>query len=123
MNPSGEVRIVAAESDDCRLQETAHHWDIEGTQGEKVVVDESAVNSLSFRYVSVPCPTGKVPIGGGAQIASSGGGIFNSSDFVIALTVNNIGVVNNWEAAALEMGNMPGDWKLIVKAICATVVN
>ena len=142
VNPAGQVRLVAADGPECRPLEEAVHWAIQGPAGQdgapgekgdpgadgapgvsgrEVLQAESAVNTFAFRYASVRCPTDKVVVGGGARVQTPGGAIFTAAP--IALSVNDMSLVNGWEAAAIETAPTDLEWKLKVTVICAYAPN
>jgi len=92
-----------------------------GVSGREVLQAESAVNTFAFRYASVRCPTDKVVVGGGARVQTPGGAIFTAAP--IALSVNDMSLVNGWEAAAIETAPTDLEWKLKVTVICAYAPN
>src|ERR671922_742774 len=97
----GTLRVIDASVTSCKSGETALNWDQhgqpgpQGPQGEpgpagpqgepgapgspgglsgyEIVSEISETNSADFKTQIVNCPSGKVPVGGGAQTGAGGG--------------------------------------------------
>ena len=75
----------------------------------------SALNSSASKFLAAPCPAGKRIVGGGAYVSDAGG--FASQVALVGSYPN----VTSWGAAAHEIGLFLGNWRLTVKAVCASV--
>jgi len=84
-----------------------------GISDRQVVTASSLSNSTNFKQVTAKCPTGKVPIGGGALI--------NGAQ-VAALTASFPATgINAWQASAIEPVASNASWILIANVNCVKV--
>lgn len=133
----GTLRVIDASVTSCKSGETALNWDQhgqpgpQGPQGEpgpagpqgepgapgapgglsgyEIVSEISETNSADFKTQVVNCPSGKVPVGGGAQTNAEGAVAVTGSDIAAA----------GWRAVAQEIDPTDADWALLVHVICA----
>lgn len=78
--PSGVVKIVA-EGEGCPAGQTALEWNVagpSGVSGYEVVRQDFNVAAGGFLREFLACPTGKVVLGGGAQVAGEGTANFHT---------------------------------------------
>jgi hypothetical protein len=124
---SGQLRIVGA-NESCAGSESPVDWNIQGASGpagpqgpqgpagisgRTVVTQESAFNADVVKTVTVTCPQGTVPVGGGAYINSAFEGLALQASFPLTL---------GWVARARNDGPLQTiSWNLRVSAICAQV--
>jgi hypothetical protein len=75
----------------------------------------TATNSTSPKSQSVNCPAGTTVIGGSVTIDDGSGG----DPGPVALSGSGLGgFLNGWHASAYESSAIPGDWELVVTALC-----
>lgn len=85
---------------------------ISGLQRFDVATPSSSANS---KTVAVPCPSGKLVVGGGARVIGNGAG-------VVSITENfPSSEVDQWNAKANEVVATALTWQLQAYALCATV--
>jgi hypothetical protein len=85
-----------------------------GVSAEVLVTADSSTNSNTVKSRSVPCPSGKKVIGGGAAV--------NTTSNSLAITRSSPSSdLTTWTAEAQETAAFAGNWKVTVYAICATV--
>jgi hypothetical protein len=141
----GTLRVIDASVTKCKSTETSLDWSQrglpgpqgdpgepgppgpQGEQGEpgapgglaghEVLGAQSAENS-SNKFVTVLCPAGKLPVGGGAELF--GAGNVNSAPSEVALDSTAItSSGDGWRAEAHEVVPTDTAWQLNVKVICA----
>jgi hypothetical protein len=139
----GTLRVVDASVTNCTAGETALDWSQQGqpgpkgdpgapgpagpqgTQGEpgtpgavagreRVFAQSGVPSSSDHQEASVNCPAGKVPVGGGANIARERGG--NAGLKVVLSASQTIG--DGWFATAEESAPIDEPWVLHVSVIC-----
>jgi hypothetical protein len=85
-----------------------------GVSAREIVTASSASDSTNLKQLRPACPTGKVPLGGGAFINGSVGGTALISSFPS---------LSGWVATAQEAVATGNSWSLHVTLICAKVAS
>lgn len=80
-----------------------------GVSGVEMVSSQSDFSSSPYTSHSVSCPSGKIPVGGGASTS-------NTNAVLTWTRPNSFG----WEALAVENPSTTSSWVLVVYVICAT---
>jgi hypothetical protein len=84
-----------------------------GTSGYEIVTASTANDSTNAKSISVPCPTGKKAVGGGAAYNGAG------PDSAMSWPVNG---GQAWQAYGDEVPVHTFNWQLVVWAVCMNVV-
>jgi hypothetical protein len=88
-----------------------------GLSNLQIVTGSSADNSTALKTASASCPAGKRMIGGGAYVTS--GGLYTNAVGIVGSYPN----FSSWTSAGHELGLFLGNWKITVRAVCATVAS
>jgi hypothetical protein len=140
----GTLRVIDASVTTCKSGETALDWNQHGQPGpkgdpgepgpagpqgeqgepgtpgavagrERVLAQSGVPSSRDHQEASVRCPAGKVPVGGGANIAREVGG---NVGLTVALSASQT-IGDGWFATADEFAPTDEPWVLHVSVICA----
>jgi hypothetical protein len=116
---NGQLRVLLA-GEKCRPSEVPISWNVQGPAGSinglERVDFSTHDDTTSPKHAFANCPTGKVVIGGGAQVFVQGqvaGPIALKKSFPSK-------ALNGWAASAEDMASTPLSWFLTAYAICAT---
>ena len=92
-----------------------------GISGYQVVSQVTQFDSSAVKFLTVECPAGKEPLGGGAfAFPSVSDPNWQTAPLVLRETVKS-DAGEGWFARAIEIGTYNYDWELTVAAICANV--
>jgi hypothetical protein len=115
----GQLRIVPA-GEHCRPSEVPISWNIQGPaggiKGLERVDFSTHDDTTSPKHVFAKCPTGKVVVGGGAQVFVQGqvaGPIALKKSYPSQ-------ALDGWAASAEDMASTNLSWFLTAYALCAT---
>jgi hypothetical protein len=89
-----------------------------GVSGYEVVFGSSAYASVSSQSFPLACPAGKVPVGGGGQVAYEIGAGSGPLSAVITGSFPSTGEGNVWRVQASEVVDTDRSWRLNVWVIC-----
>jgi hypothetical protein len=90
-----------------------------GISGYQVVEQETASNAVAYKELTVPCPSGKTIIGGGAGIGWSPPHDPAESPHLLSSFIFEGG----WYGEAQDSSGTGRNWRLIVQVICANVAS
>ena len=79
------------------------------------VISVGPSDSDSIKAHSVFCPSGKIAVGGGAQIA------FGGADVFLTGSRSSSSTLQGWTAIAREANPTSSNWEIRTHAVCATV--
>jgi len=138
----GTLRVIDASVTNCKAGETALDWSQHGIPGptgdrgapgpagpqgdpgapgglagQQLVSAQSGETSDRFKQVIAECPTGKVAVGGGAEVRNADGSHVSIPEVV--LDGSFPGNFRNWVGQAHAATPTDEDWTLVVTIICA----
>jgi hypothetical protein len=126
----GALKVIDVEAGQtCNANQTLLEWGQQGpagppgpvgqdgVSGRQVVYGTSTVDSNTKSAVAI-CPSGKLPIGGGATVGTQSGPSWVTPSGV-ALT-STYPTSNMWAASAQEVVATDQVWTIVVYAVCAT---
>ena len=90
-----------------------------GISGYQLVEQETASNAVAYKELTVPCPSGKTIIGGGAGIGWGPPHDPAESPRLISSFIFGGG----WYGEAQDSSGTVRNWRLIVHVICANVAS
>lgn len=100
--------------DDLQNQINALSAQINGIGDQEIILDCTAVNTSSFKVLSVQCPPGKLVSGGGGRITFSPG----SGSIGQALSSSYPSSSDTWTVAAISPTPASVGWQLVGYAVC-----
>jgi hypothetical protein len=122
----GALKVIGAEAGQtCPGSQQLLNWNQQGppgpqgpagVSGYEVVSESSGVAFASLLIKTVLCPTGKVPLGGGAWATNSDDNVINDAALAMSRPTST-----GWQAEAFVIGGTPLPFQLHVYAICAAV--
>lgn len=119
--PSGVIKVVG-EGEACPAGQTALEWNVSGpsgVSGYEVVREDFEVAAGGFLREFLPCPAGKVVLGGGAQVAGEG-----TADFHTVLQESTPGTVGGEAQSGWLVAIRNDDTAahtIAIQATCASV--
>lgn len=121
VDSKGAIKLIDAEAGaTCGAGKQTLTWNQQGkdgVSGREVVTTQTAENSVDYKALQVNCPSGKVPVGGGAQTAGFFG--FAPDEIAIQTSIPSSDG-KGWYVVANETVSTTDSWILAARVICVT---